>query len=123
MDARADLQADGIRTRVVSMPCWELFAEQSQEYRDEVLPREITRRVSIETGTTLGWDRWVGPDGAMIGIERFGASAPYKDILEHFGFTTENVVRVARGVLTGDISGVISPAADHVAPGSAPAEH
>jgi transketolase len=118
MDARTVLQGDGIRTRVVSMPCWELFADQPVEYRAEVLPAEITRRVSIETGTTLGWDRWVGPDGAMIGIERFGASAPYKDILEHFGFTTDNVVRVARGVLTGAIRGIVSPAPDHVGPGS-----
>jgi transketolase len=121
MDARAVLHDGGVRTRVASLPCWELFSAQPQEYRDKVLPPDVTRRVSIETGVALGWERWVGPDGAMIAIERFGASAKYTDILEHFGFTTEHVVQVARGVLTGDIRGVISPPADHVAPGSADA--
>jgi transketolase len=121
MDARVVLHDGGVRTRVVSLPCWELFTGQPQEYRDKVLPPDLTRRVSIEMGVALGWERWVGPDGAMIAIERFGASAPYKDILEHFGFTTDNVVRVARGVLTGDVRGVISPPADDVAPGSADA--
>jgi len=123
MDARQVLAAGGVRTRVVSLPCWELFAEQSQKYRDEVLPPSVTKRVSIEAGVSLGWERWVGMDGAMIAIERFGASAHYKDILEHFGFTTDHVVEVARGVLTGKVRGVISPKADHVAPGSPPAEH
>jgi transketolase len=122
MDTRKLLADGGVRTRVVSLPCWELFAEQSQKYRDSVLPPEITRRLSIEAGVSLGWERWVGTDGAMIAIERFGASAPYKDILEHFGFTADKVAQAARGVLTGTIRGVISPRADHVAPGSAAAE-
>jgi transketolase len=112
MDARAVLIEGGARTRVVSLPCWELFMAQPQAYRDEVLPPGVTRRVSIETGVALGWERWVGDDGAMIAIERFGASAPYKDILEHFGFTKDNVVRVARGVLTGAVRGIVSPAAE-----------
>jgi transketolase len=123
MDAQKVLADGGVRTRVVSLPCWELFAEQPQAYRDQVLPPDVARRLSIEAGVSLGWERWVGSDGAMMAIERFGASAPYKDILEHFGFTTEHVVQVARGVLTGSVRGVISPKADHVAPGSAPSQH
>jgi transketolase len=117
MDAREELEREGIRTRVVSLPCWERFAAQPPEYRDEVLPPGVTRRVSIEAGVAQGWERWVGQDGAMIAIERFGASAPGAVIFEHFGFTSRHVCEVARGVLTGNIRGVISPAPDHVAPG------
>ncbi len=115
--AREELSAEGIRTRVVSMPCWERFEEQEAPYREKVLPPESTKRVSIEAGTSLGWDRWVGPEGAMIAIERFGASAPAQDIFQRFGFTVEKVVEVARGVLTSDLCGVVSPAPDHVGPG------
>jgi transketolase len=114
--AREELEREGIRTRVVSMPCWELFAAQSQAYRDRVLPPSVSRRLSIEAGAAQGWERWVGPEGAMMAIERFGASAPAADIFEHFGFTPAHVCETARGVLTGNISGVISPAPDHVAP-------
>jgi transketolase len=114
--AREELEREGIRTRVVSMPCWELFAAQSQTYRDRVLPPSVSRRLSIEAGAAQGWERWVGPEGAMMAIERFGASAPAADIFEHFGFTPAHVCETARGVLTGNISGVISPAPDHVAP-------
>jgi transketolase len=116
MAARTELEREGIRTRVVSMPCWELFAGQTAEYRDSVLPPSVSRRLSIEAGVAQGWERWVGPEGAMIAIERFGASAPATEIFKEFGFTTEHVCEVARGVLTGNISGVISPAPDHVAP-------
>ncbi len=122
MAAREELSREGIRTRVVSMPCWERFEEQEGRYRDEVLPVECTKRVSIEAGASLGWDRWVGPEGAMMAIERFGASAPAQDIFERFGFTVQRVVEVARGVLTGDLQGVVSPAPDHVGPGEVP-EH
>ena len=93
---RAD---DGCSVRVVSMPSWELFDEQSQSYRDEVLPPSVTARVAIEAGATQGWERYVGPDGATIGIDRFGASAPGDVNMEKFGFTAENVVRTARRVL------------------------
>ena len=117
MAAREELSAEGIRTRVVSMPCWERFEEQEAPYREEVLPPECTKRVSIEAGASLGWDRWVGPEGAMMAIERFGASAPAQDIFQRFGFTVERAVEVARGVLTGDLRGVVSPAPDHVGPG------
>jgi transketolase len=74
-----------------------------------VLPAACTKRVSVEAGTTLGWDRWVGPEGAMIGIERFGASAPADDIFRSFGLTSAHVAEVARGALTGETRGVISP--------------
>lgn len=114
--AREELEREGIRTRVVSMPCWELFAAQPPAYRDEVLPPTVSRRVSIEAGVAQGWERWVGPEGAMIAIERFGASAPASEIFKQFGFTADHVCEVARGVLTGNVSGVISPEPDHVAP-------
>ncbi|HTS14022.1 MAG TPA: transketolase C-terminal domain-containing protein, partial [Candidatus Sulfotelmatobacter sp.] len=107
--ARAALQAEGIAARVVSMTCWERFAAQPAAYRDAVLPPGIRARVSVEAGTTLGWDRWVGLDGAMIGLERFGASAPAATIFEHLGFTVDHVAEVARGVLAGTTRGVIAP--------------
>jgi transketolase len=108
MGARDRLSEAGVRARVVSMPCWEQFAVQPQAYRDEVLPPDVRHRVSVEAGTTLGWDRWVGPEGAMIGLERFGASAPASDIFEHLGFTVDHVVEVARGVLDGRVRGVVA---------------
>ena len=113
MAARATLEQEGIRTRVVSLPCWERFAAQPAPYREMVLPAEVARRVSIEAGVSLGWDRWVGPQGAMIAIERYGASAPAATIFEQFGFTADAVAHVARGVLTGTVRGVVSPAPDH----------
>lgn len=92
VEAQRLLQAQGVRTRVVSMPCWEAFAEQDAAYRDEVLPPGVTCRVSVEAGVTLGWERWVGSRGASIGIDgRFGASAPYKEVYEHLGITAEAV--------------------------------
>ncbi len=106
--ARTSLLAEGIAARVVSMPCWERFAEQPAAYREAVLPSAVRARVSIEAGTTLGWDRWVGFEGAMIGLERFGASAPAAVIFEHLGFTVPHVVEVAKGVLAGTTSGVVS---------------
>jgi transketolase len=93
---RAD---DGCSVRVVSMPSWELFEEQPQSYRNQVLPPSVTARVAIEAGATQGWERYVGPAGATIGIDRFGASAPGDTNMEKFGFTAENVVRTARQVL------------------------
>ncbi|MEA2621949.1 MAG: transketolase [Chloroflexota bacterium] len=115
MAARDELTAEGIRTRVVSMPCWERFEQQPQDYRDEVLPPNVTKRVSVEAGVSMGWDRWVGPEGAMICIERFGSSAPAADIFKAFGFTSEHVAQVARRVLTGQLSGIVSPPPDHEA--------
>ncbi len=89
MDAQAKLQADGIPVAVVSMPCWELFEEQSETYKSEVLG--AAPRVSIEAGATFGWDRYVGPDGAAIGMTSFGASAPAGDLYKHFGITADAV--------------------------------
>jgi transketolase len=99
LEARERLQADGIATRVVSMPCWELFEEQDQAYRDEVLPPRCAARVAVEAAATFGWSRWVGEAGEAIGIDHFGASAPGSVNLEKFGFTAENVAAHARAVV------------------------
>ncbi|HEY3553290.1 MAG TPA: transketolase C-terminal domain-containing protein, partial [Solirubrobacterales bacterium] len=87
-----------IATRVVSLPCWEIFEKQDQSYRDEVLPPEITARLSIEEGSTLGWERYVGTEGAIMGMSTFGQSAPFADVEAEFGFTVDNVAKVAREV-------------------------
>jgi transketolase len=89
----------GVRARVVSMPCWELFDEQAAEYRESVLPRRVTARLAVETGVSLGWHRWVGPAGATLTLDRFGASAPGGVILQKLGFTAENVVARALAVV------------------------
>jgi transketolase len=97
--AHESLIADGIRSRVVSLPCWEIFERQDEAYQDEVLPPEITARVSIEEASTLGWDRFVGPEGARIGMHTFGSSAPLKDVQTKFGFTPDRVAETAKEVL------------------------
>jgi len=99
VEAYERLTADGIRARVVSMPSMQLFDQQPQSYRDEVLPPAVTARVSIEKGSTFGWDRWVGLTGAVIGMSTFGASAPMKVLQAKFGFTPENIVSTARAQL------------------------
>jgi transketolase len=96
--ARELLEADGIPTRVVSMPCLERFVEQDDDYRQSVLPPGVAARVAVEAASPLGWDRFVGERGAIIGMNTFGASAPAKDAFAHFGFTPENVAEQARGV-------------------------
>ncbi len=96
MAARDELMADGIRVRVVSMPCWELFDRQPLEYREEVLPRSVIARVAVEQASTLGWERYVGDGGAVIGMHTFGASAPLKNLLTKFGFTPDKVAQAAR---------------------------
>ncbi len=93
------LTADGVKARVVSMPSWELFRQQSDAYKNEVLPPAVKARVSVEAGTTFGWREHVGPYGETVGRDDFGASAPYKTILEHFGFTVDNVVAKARDTM------------------------
>jgi transketolase len=105
--AAPKLEEGGIPTRVVSLPCWELFEAQDASYRESVLPRAVRKRVSIEVGTSLGWERWVGDEGAIIGLDHFGASAPAGTIFEHFGFTPERVIDVARKVVAGELRGVI----------------
>ncbi|MEK6333544.1 MAG: transketolase [Acidobacteriota bacterium] len=99
LEARDQLQKDGIPTRVVSMPCTELFEEQSQAYRNEVLPKSITARLAIEAGVRQGWDRYTGADGEVICLDRFGASAPGDVALENLGFNLENVLDHARKLL------------------------
>ena len=94
--AREELQAGGIATRVVSLPCWELFDRQPQAYRDQVIPPAVRARVAVEQASTLGWDRYVGDGGAVVGMHTFGASAPLKQLLVKFGFTPDQVAQVAR---------------------------
>jgi transketolase len=97
--AQDKLAAEGIRARVVSLPCWEVFARQDQAYRDSVLPPSVTARVSVEAGATFGWSRWVGDRGVSIGLERYGASAPAGTIFKELGFTPENVAAQAKKLL------------------------
>lgn len=94
--AHEQLKTDGVRSRVVSMPCWELFERQPEAYRESVLPASVRARVAVEAGTSLGWRRYVGIDGRIIARRDFGASAPLKELLKQFGFTLENVVAAAR---------------------------
>src|SRR5438128_7791858 len=96
MAARDVLQREGRRVRVVSMPSWELFGAEPQTYRDEVLPPSITARVSVEAASPLGWERWVGQHGDVIGLNRFGASAPAADVYKHLNFTPEFIAQCAR---------------------------
>ncbi len=96
VNAYEQLKAEGIKARVVSMPSWELFEKQSQEYRDSVIPPDVTARVSVEQASTLGWTRYVGPTGHTIGMKTFGASAPLKELQKKFGFTPDRVVAAAK---------------------------
>ncbi len=106
--AAAALEADGIPTRVVSLPCWERFEAQDAAYREAVLPRDVRRRVSVEMGVTLGWDRWAGDEGAIIGLDHFGASAPGGTIVEEFGFTADHVADVGRRVVREGLRGRVA---------------
>jgi transketolase len=99
LEAHQRLVKEGIRSRVVSMPSWELFEAQPQSYRDTVLPPAIRARVSIEAASPLGWERYVGSEGAIIGVNRFGASAPGPVVMRELGFTPEHVVNTAKAVL------------------------
>jgi transketolase len=99
LHAAQKLAADGVGVRVVSMPCFELFEEQPREYRDEVLPPASTARLAVEPGATISWWKWVGLDGDVLGLDRFGASAPGTTVLEHLGFTDENIADRARALL------------------------
>ena len=99
LEAHLRLVGEGIRGRVVSMPCWELFDRQPQSYRDSVLPPSVRTRVSIEAAAPFGWERWVGLDGATIGVTDFGVSAPGPIVMREFGVTPERVVEAAKRVL------------------------
>lgn len=103
--AHEQLKSEGIATRVVSMPCWELFERQPEEYRASVLLPAVRARVAIEAGTSIGWRRYVGLDGGIIARRDFGASAPLKDLLKQFGFTVERVVAEARAALERNAKG------------------
>ena len=99
LEAAEALESDGVATRVVSMPCFDRFIEQDEEYRETVLPASCRARISVEAAATLGWERWVTEDGESIGMTGFGASGPQKELYEHFGFTAENVAERGRHVL------------------------
>lgn len=99
MEAQKQLAAKGISARVVSMPCWERFENQPQAYRDQVLPPNVTARIAVEAGVTTGWEKWVGGKGEVIGIDHFGASAPYQEIYKQFGLTPDHVVERALALL------------------------
>jgi transketolase len=98
--AGEELQAENIRARVVSMPSWELFDEQPQEYRDFVIPPQVKKRLVVEAGSPQGWHRYAGDGGSIIGVEQFGASAPGEVMLREYGFTVENIHRQALALLT-----------------------
>jgi len=96
VDAHETLIAKGVRSRVVSMPSWDIFEHQHQEYRDSVLPPAVTARVAVEQASTLGWERYVGTSGRVIGMHTFGASAPLKELQRKFGFDPAQVAEAAR---------------------------
>jgi transketolase len=99
VEAGLRLAAEGVNVRLVSFPSWELFEAQEAEYRQAVLPPSVRARLAVEAGAAQGWERWVGDGGAVIAMDRFGASAPAKVLLEQFGFTVENVIAKARELL------------------------
>lgn len=99
LDAQKLLAEKGVAASVVSMPCWERFERQSQAYRDSVLPPAVTARVAVEAGVTTGWHKWVGLDGLVIGLDRFGVSAPYKTIYEHLGLNAANIAEKTLALL------------------------
>ena len=99
MEAWEQLNEAGISTRVVSIPCWELFEAQDASWREEVLPAAVTARVSAEAGVTFGWERYIGANGVAIGLDRFGASAPYEVLYEQFGITTDAIVAAAKNLV------------------------
>ena len=99
ISAAEALAADGTSVRVVSFPCWGLFSAQDEAYKERVLPKAVTKRLAVEAGASFGWERWVSLDGAVIGIDRFGASAPAKILSEKFGFTADNVIAQAKALL------------------------
>jgi transketolase len=110
--AAMTLEGEGIRTRVVSLPCWERFERQDAAYRESVLPRAARKRVAIEAGVSFGWERYAGDEGAIIGIDHFGASAPIEEILKRFGFTADRVTDVARKVAREGFRGIVPTLVD-----------
>jgi transketolase len=105
LEAHNQLTREGVASRVVSIPCWDLFEAQPQSYKDSVLPPGVKARVSVEAASPLGWERYVGLDGAVIGLNRFGASAPGEIVMRELGFTPEHIVKVAKSILAGNHPG------------------
>jgi transketolase len=104
VQAHEQLTSQGIRSRVVSMPSWDIFEHQPAEYRESVLPAKVTARVAIEQASTFGWERYVGTAGRVIGMQTFGASAPLKELQKKFGFEPDRVVEICKSVLSGQQS-------------------
>jgi transketolase len=115
--AREVLEADGIPTRVVSLPCWEWFAEQDEAYRLQVLPSSVRARVSVEAGVPMGWRDFVGDAGRMVGLNHYGASASFAKLYEEFGLTAEAVVAAARESIEAAKSASVPPAGPGVSVG------
>ncbi|MCU0483359.1 MAG: hypothetical protein MUC54_03680, partial [Chloroflexi bacterium] len=110
--AADELEGSGTATRVVSLPCWEAFDAQDAAYRESVLPAAVAARVTVELGVSFGWERWAGDGGAIVALDRFGASAPAGTLLERFGFTAARLAEVGRGVVAGTVRGRVAlPAA------------
>jgi transketolase len=99
--AHEKLQADGIRSRVVSMPSWDIFDQQPQDYQDSVLPPDVQARIAVEQASTFGWERYVGRSGRIIGMKTFGASAPLKELQKKFGFEPDQIAAAAKGLVRG----------------------
>ena len=99
IDACEKLKAEGVRARVVSIPSWNLFDDQDQSYRDQVLPPEVTARVAVEQAAAFGWERYTGSRGRIIGMRSFGTSAPLKDLQKKFGFTADAIAQTAKDLL------------------------
>ena len=104
VSAYEQLKREGIAARVVSMPSWELFEAQDHHYRKEVLPPDVKARVTVEAGAVIGWDRYAGPDGTIIGMHSFGGSAPGTDLTGKFGFTTDKVLQAAKDQIRKQVS-------------------
>ena len=99
LEAAERLKEKGVQPWVVNLPSWKLFEQQSEEYRNQVLPPEVTTRIAIEAGSPQGWHRYVGGKGAVLGLDHFGASAPYKTLYEKFGLTVDRIVNKALEIL------------------------
>jgi len=99
IEAAEQLEADGVRTRVVSMPSWELFESQDESYQESVLPPSVSARVSVEAGISMGWQRWIGSHGKSVALDRFGASAPAETLFAEFGFTADNIAATVKTTL------------------------
>ncbi|MEX2344569.1 MAG: transketolase [Balneolaceae bacterium] len=99
MEAGKELSSKGVQARVVSIPSWELFKKQPDDYKEKVLPEKVTKRIAVEAGVTMGWKQWLGSEGIVIGIDRFGESAPYQDVYKHLGLTSGNIVKEALKLL------------------------